>query len=920
MSSARVQLNALIETFIALDNTVLLATASGDIRVVYSQQSPAGTPDTDFPEHSLDLLRPLIAQTISNGPQVQTILLDHDRYPAHRVEVRTFRLETDDAPTDDTVQVLVAVRPLSSLTEDPAVLRRTIDAFPGLIFRVDDDLRFRGYAGDKSLLVVPSNNIIGASTAAVIDSDIKGHFERHLDYARQHNIVAFQDYTLHIKGSQRSFEARSMWTDDMYLIFVQEIVGKAAIHKHLRQTDTWFKAIADQAEDVIVVHDIEGRILYANQAALNYMGEYNGLPPDANVINYIRMHDESASRYRQHRRRLGDMNTFRYELDFINRADDTVTPAEVHSTMIVIDGEQYVLAMGRDVTARAQTERELRRANHRNRLLLDRTMDAVVMTTYSGRVLETNAAFSQMFGVSAEDVREANVVNFLGNDMLHHTNRQHPDDPHQPVATARFETTFENARGERFEVEVSTYVINIDNMPRIYYFIRDISRERASQRYLQQVALRWQSLYEIDNSIIAAQHFTDIITVVLRHLPPVIRADYACIAVLDNATSTARAYQFNRNTSTDDLLQVPMTQQEVYGIARLRQGQTVHVVDTALLEPTAAERPVVEKFYAYGIHAMLSVPVLNHRELVAILTVASFDQHTAFDDDDISLMRSIATSLAIAYEQTRLKHQLEDYTRNLETKVQDRTAELARLNQRLRELDRMKTSFVTDVSHELRTPVNNLVMRLELLEMDTPDQLPRHRAMLRQQVDYLSDLVEDILQLSRIDISRMNITFKNVDLNKLIEIAINAHRPRAELKGIALNFLPGPLPTLFAEPNQLSQVVTNLLTNALNYTESGSITVETWQSPDDQTTVYLAVTDTGMGVPDDEKQLIFDRFYRGRQVAQSQIPGTGLGLGIISEILSIHSADITVTDNQPQGACFTVRLPILKYDQQAGHP
>lgn len=934
---ARLNLNAFIQTLVALDNVVVLTDAAGGVQAVHgaadwlrTHQHPAhllnSAPgaeqhylDTDL----LETLHPLINRTQTDGPQVETLTLPTSPHQ-QRCEVRTFLVETNsignhtgnhtDNHTDNHQEpqslVLLALRPLSTLAEQPSTLRRVLDAMPGLIFRLDPDMNFRGFSGDSTLLLVPPEDIPGSEPAAVLEQTQLEPFKRHLQYTREHGFASLQEYTLTLNGVRRKFDARFVWAADMYLVFVHEIVGHMAVYKHLREDNNWFKAIADQAEDVIVVHDIGGRIIYANAAALSKMGEPQGLPPDANVLHYITFPDEQAARYRQRRRRSGDTSTFRYEIIITNRFDGSQSSAEVHSTLLDIDGQQLVLAMGRDVTARQQAERELRRANRRNHILLNNTMDAVLMTTFSGRVLEVNPAFTEIFGIPADAIRGANIVSYLKNDMLQ-LGRDNDTSQRRDTATVRFETKLENTRGEMIEVEVSVYNIDIDNAPRVYYFIRDISQERATQRYLQQVALRWQALYEIDNSIIGAQRFVDVIELVLKHIPAILRADYAIIAVYDDAQATATLHQLNPRTLGIALPPQTVPFAEVLQLKHLRRGESVHVPDLDQLDSTPALRPAIDRLVALGVRSFLATPVINHGKLIASVNVGTLSRVNAFSSESRSMLRNIATSLAVAHEQLRLKQQLEDYARTLETKVQDRTAELARLNERLRQLDRMKTNFVSDVSHELRTPVNNLAMRLQLLEMDTPDQVPKHRRMLRQQVEHLSNLVEDILQLSRIDMSRSAITFKRLDLVPIVQAAIDAHRPRAALKGLELHFISEPVPKILGEPNQISQVVTNLITNALNYTEAGQVvvTVQTGENGH----VELLVSDTGIGIANDEKALIFERFYRGRHVAKSDIAGTGLGLGIVAEILSLHNGEIMVEDNLPRGSCFIVRLPIIEH-------
>ncbi len=269
-------------------------------------------------------------------------------------------------------------------------------------------------------------------------------------------------------------------------------------------------------------------------------------------------------------------------------------------------------------------------------------------------------------------------------------------------------------------------------------------------------------------------------------------------------------------------------------------------------------------------------------------------------------------------ETARLYDQLRSHAAELEERVAERTSELADANEQLKELDALKSQFVTDVSHELRTPVTNLKLYLDLLEHKGSDLLPKYLPILQKQADRLGQLIQDILDLSRLDMQQANQPlFMMVDLNAIIQDVILAHQPRAEVAGLRLVFTPDPnLPTIFGEHNQLAQVVTNLLANAINYTSEGQINVWT-ELTDNEKQVCLIVQDSGVGIHDDDLAYLFNRFYRGQKARQSNIPGTGLGLAIAHEIIRLHNGHIEVYSAVNKGSTFRVCLPIHRQSQTA---
>jgi signal transduction histidine kinase len=134
-----------------------------------------------------------------------------------------------------------------------------------------------------------------------------------------------------------------------------------------------------------------------------------------------------------------------------------------------------------------------------------------------------------------------------------------------------------------------------------------------------------------------------------------------------------------------------------------------------------------------------------------------------------------------------------------------------------------------------------------------------------------------------------------------------SHRPLAISAGLQLHFDPShDLPVIMGDTNQISRVISNLVTNAIHYTKQGIVTIRTYRS---RHGVYLDVIDTGMGIDPEDQPHLFERFYRGRYVRQSNIPGTGLGLAIVKEILDRHSSQILIHSELGQGSTFTVCFP-----------
>jgi PAS domain S-box-containing protein len=234
---------------------------------------------------------------------------------------------------------------------------------------------------------------------------------------------------------------------------------------------------------------------------------------------------------------------------------------------------------------------------------------------------------------------------------------------------------------------------------------------------------------------------------------------------------------------------------------------------------------------------------------------------------------------------------------------------------RFQELDRMKTQFVSDVSHELRTPLANLSLYLDLLSNECDDlRRERYQSTLRRETNRLTQLIEDLLTISRLESNRISFFIKEIDVFELLKDLVEDRTPMALQRNLQLEYNPSEnLPQALVDPRLLTQVISNILTNALNYTKPNGLiklTANTALSDGIQW-VTISVSDSGEGILPEELPHIFERFYRGSASRKTNAPGTGLGLAISQEILGRMGGKISVVSEPGQGSTFTIWMPAM---------
>ncbi|HLV44239.1 MAG TPA: PAS domain S-box protein [Aggregatilineales bacterium] len=234
----------------------------------------------------------------------------------------------------------------------------------------------------------------------------------------------------------------------------------------------------------------------------------------------------------------------------------------------------------------------------------------------------------------------------------------------------------------------------------------------------------------------------------------------------------------------------------------------------------------------------------------------------------------------------------------------------------LKAVERMKDAFVSNVSHELRTPITSLRLYHHLMELN-PDKTGTYMGHLGREINRLSTIIEDLLTLSRLDQGRFDMTFAPVDLDALVGQYALDREVMAQDCGLHIVYRPQPeLPLVEADHGMIGQVLSVLLTNAINYTPRGGlIEVCTRKRQEgDRLWAGFSVSDTGHGISPEEQAEVFERFFRGKMATETNAPGTGLGLAIAREIVEQHRGRIELrSSGQPgDGAEFSVWLPAIE--------
>ena len=254
-------------------------------------------------------------------------------------------------------------------------------------------------------------------------------------------------------------------------------------------------------------------------------------------------------------------------------------------------------------------------------------------------------------------------------------------------------------------------------------------------------------------------------------------------------------------------------------------------------------------------------------------------------------------------------------TQKLEQRVAERTQELQEVNRQLEAASRHKSEFLARMSHELRTPMNAIIGFTRLVMRRSQDMLPKrdHENLGKVLIsaEHLLTLINDILDLSKVEAGRMEVHAVRFELEPLIDLCLRTIEPLVRSERLRLvKELEGSLPELCTDQDKLKQILMNLLSNAIKFTEAGTITI-TARCREGE--VILSVADTGIGIPTEHLMLVFEEFHQVDSSATRQYSGTGLGLSISRHFAQLLGGDITIQSTVGVGSTFTVTIP-LHYD------
>jgi len=421
---------------------------------------------------------------------------------------------------------------------------------------------------------------------------------------------------------------------------------------------------------------------------------------------------------------------------------------------------------------------------------------------------------------------------------------------------------------------------------------------------VQEVAEEMATLFEVSQAISSAPvGVSEIAEVVARNFVGVLNIPECSISLLNKENNSLEIVV---DLYIDDEGKKIVREEEIDKIESLQQypatARVLHTLEPLVIQASDPDADPAELAYMekYEVTTLAILPLAVKGQSFGVIELESFDEEHQYTESELNLAITLSNQAAVALDNARLYDEQREIT------------------EQLRELDSLKSQFLANMSHELRTPLNSIIgfSRVIMKGIDGPvtEQQSQDLSAIYNAGQHLLNMINDILDISKIDAGKMELAFEDLELPQIVESVLSTTRGLVKDKPVELcTDIQDGIPIIHADPTRIRQVLLNLLSNAAKFTDEGSITVAASEQVGSRgrPEVKIAVKDTGVGIAIEDQQDLFEPFTQVDGSATRSTGGTGLGLSITRLLVDLHDGEIGVESTPGEGSTFYFTIPIL---------
>ncbi|MBF0181600.1 MAG: PAS domain S-box protein [Magnetococcales bacterium] len=674
------------------------------------------------------------------------------------------------------------------------------------------------------------------------------------------------------------------------IAFLHDITNAKRTEKALRESEERYRSLFESAPDAIFLADPHsGLLLDANTAACRMTGrsldEIQGLhfselhPPDTRKA--------ILEPFREHAAHVTGMPPNVIEATLL-RKDGRVIPVEITGTVHVSAGKPVLQGVFRDISIRKEAEEGLRL---REEILNNMAEGVALIRASDGIIVYANPKFETMFGYAPKELIGQNIVAI--NAPTDHS----PEETAQAIITALSHDRFWrgevlNRRKDGSTLWCDAVVTTFEH--RQYGIVwqtihQDITERKKAEQFRLKNEQRLRLFLELDREL-AKLNETEVCLRALEIAVAVTSSEVGYMHIVNEDQESLRQVTWNRSAQrlcqTSCRSHYPLSEAGIWADA-IRQRCTV-IHNDVVNDPGRKGMP--EGHFLVRCH--MSTPVMRGEKVHMIIGVGN--KGLPYDANDASQLELAANEVQLILSRWR----------------DQETIKLARAQ--AESANRAKGDFLAAMSHEIRTPMNVVLgMADMLLETDLTAHQRHFAQTMHQSGKTLLGVINDILDFSRIEAGRIEMANEPYSPRQVVEETTRLMRIAAEQKGLAMDLVidEGVPEAITGDDNRVRQVLINLLGNAVKFTQRGRITVRLARDPERANGLAFEVADTGIGIPLEQQEHIFEQFIQADSGISRRYGGTGLGLAISHRLVGLMGGTIRLRSMPGEGSVFSFFLP-----------
>jgi len=650
-----------------------------------------------------------------------------------------------------------------------------------------------------------------------------------------------------------------------------------------------FETFAEMLPEIIMETDIEGKLTFMNTQGLLTLG-YNNTDLAKGIYLSDLLSQEDIDKLKTELESLISPAQITFsEYKLLNRSGNAVTVL-FHAVSIFtrkkITGYRCVLT---DISKHKNYETQLLTEKAFLEHIIDASPEAIVLTDFDNHIIKTNKGFTNLFGFTAEEVSNKMVDDLLVPEDLKDDALQ-VDQEAMLKGTEEYQTVRMDKYGNRIFVSMILSTVKVNNEPVAFIAIyRDISKERKA-KLMQEIQ------YNI--SAVTLQDFDifDIYPTIVKEISRLWNVNNFFIALFNKEKDTLTFPFF---ADERDHFQETTAKNTLTGWV-IKSNKSALLKDRDIID---LENAGVISLVGSPCKVWMGVPMRVDTEVIGAICLQDYRSSDAFNYDDLQVFEFIANQIVITIQRRKMLDNLI----------------LAR--KKAEEAATSKQQFMSTMSHEIRTPLNEVIGISNLLYQSNPreDQMEFIKT-LRFSANHLLTLVNDILDYNKMESGKIVFEKTEFDLSNLLEDTRRSYSLRAQEKGVAFRLdKPDNMPQeVVGDPIRLNQILSNLLSNALKFTLTGTIglNVRLSEMKGNKALLEFSVSDTGIGIASDKLEEVFENYTQASSDITRKFGGTGLGLAICKRLVELQGGKIWVTSTPGKGSVFFFTLEYLVPENQ----